>query len=127
MHERIRRILCWLDAKLIGDARPFPIYRSTDGSALIVQDKHQGEIIIADFLETSPAAKVVQQERFRVAVLHGTSGHDSPCFWLDFKFLNPNGNKWVPLMMIHESKLDVIVAALNEVSAFLKSNNASDF
>lgn len=120
MKERIRTFLRWFDRRLIGDGHTFPLYRSTDGAVNIVKDE-RGELVFASFLETAPAVAVIEKERFQVMVLRGTSSDDSGCYYLDIRFLNDN---WLPLLMMHESKLPVIQSALQEVADFIRKNPA---
>jgi hypothetical protein len=115
-----------LDATLVGTGDTFPVFRSDDGSAAMYRDPRGGTItfIVADFLESEPAVKVFEKERFRVGVLRGKDRCDDcdrQCFWLEAQFLDPREGEWKPLLMLHESKLDAMLWVLHEVEQFLLS------
>lgn len=124
--ERTRKLLRWLDGLFLNNDKTFPIYRSSDGSAIVEKNTKKGQLIIAEFLETAPAAKVFEKERFQVTALRGRSADDEPCFWLDMQLLDPNKNEWVPLLMIHQSRLNVIRFVLDDVYTFLRTEDPTD-
>lgn len=134
MRERIRTLLRWLDARLIGDGGTFPLYRSTDGAALVAQPEsgRTMEVIVADFLATNPALEVFQEERFRVTVLLGSEkercdGCAGSTFWLVADFLDPADESWRPVLMFHESKLAPILSVLRAGEQFLKTAGRQNF
>lgn len=122
-------MLRWLDARLLGDAQTFPVYRSTDGDAAVYRDptRKTMEFVVASFLENAPAVKVFERERFRVAVLRGNDSCDGcgrPLFWLDAQFREPEHDEWRPLLMLPESKLPVVQSVLDDIARFLASSEA---
>lgn len=123
MKQRIRRLLHWLEQAIFEDDLTFPIYRSTDNSTIVVKNPGELEMVMAPFLSDGPAAKIFPRDRFEAAIFEGTSADGTPCFWLDLKFHDPVTNRWRPILMLNESKLEIIVSVLTQVTDFLESED----
>lgn len=123
MKERIRSLLRWLDAKLIGDTKTFPIYRSTDGTVSAFW-YHGLRFIGCGFTVPEAAVQTFCEERFRVSVLLAAKNErcedcGGGTFYLIAEFLNPVDEQWEPLLMLHEVNLTSIRKVFDDVDKFL--------
>jgi hypothetical protein len=78
------------------------------------------ELIFQDLIKNRRALRVFTRDRFRIRMFKSRESCEScrkNCHWFSFEF--EESSKWKPILAMHQSKLELVQQAIDEVKAFI--------
>lgn len=110
-----------------------PLLGTAFDAAVLLTDPHDADsdyavgppldLVLGDHVDNVPPLKVLQEERFRVCVFRAKPSENcddcgAPTAWITLE-LRGEG-KWLHLVTLHESRLEIVLSVLGDAADFLK-------